>query len=420
MRVIVLGAGVIGVTSAYWLLREGFEVEVVERQPAAGLETSWGNGAIVHASSVEPWAAPGVPLQVLRWLGDETAPMLLRPRALPQMWRWGLGFLRNCSSRRFSANRLANLELALESVAAFAEIRAATRIAYDHAPDSVLKVYADQASLDAATAAHRALAPYGLVTERLEREACLAREPALALAAAPIAGGLLFPQDELGDCSKFSQGLAAWCAERGARFHYGTRVEALLQSEGRVVGALTDRGDITADAVVVALGSWTPRLLAPLGIPVPIYPVKGVSVTLPRRLWPEAPRMAILNDALHFALVPIGDRLRAVGSAEITGYDASPDPARIRAIVEAVARLFPQFRDCAASPEAVPWAGLRPVTPSGRPIIGRGPVPGLFINSGHGHTGWTLSAGSGKRLAAMVREAGQEAAGGGAGFQDAA
>jgi D-amino-acid dehydrogenase len=404
MRVIVLGGGCIGVASAYWLLADGHEVEIVERRAGVGLETSWGNGAIVHVSAVEPWAAPGVPRQVLRWLGQEDAPFLLRPSALPQMWRWGLGFLRNCNAGRFAANAKANLALALESAAAFAEIRAATGISYDHAPNSVLKTYATAEAFERAALAHAALAPLGLVTERLDREAALAREPALRPVADKVAGALFFPQDELGDCNKFTANLAAWCVARGARLHLEATVTGLDVQGGRVRAVQTSKGELAADAVVVALGSWTPFLLRPLGVRVPIYPVKGVSVTGPRRLWPDAPRMAILDDARHIALVPIGDRLRAVGSAEITGYDSQPDPGRIRAITERVAELFPQFRACAVSSEAVPWAGLRPVTPDGRPLIGPTGITGLFLNSGHGHTGWTMSAGSGRRLAACLRD----------------
>ncbi|WP_159711244.1 D-amino acid dehydrogenase [Geminicoccus flavidas] len=405
MRVVVLGGGVVGVASAYWLMQDGHQVELVERREAAGLETSWGNGAVIHVSSVEPWSAPGVPLQVLRWIGKEDAPFLLRLGALPRMWRWGLEFLRNCAEPRHRENARANLELALLSVRSMAEIRAATGITYDHAAHCVMKTFNDPVSLTAATAVHEALAPYGLITERLDVDACVAREPALAGSRDRLAGGLYFPQDEIGDCPKFAQGLAAWCAERGAVLHFGTTVERIELGQGLVTGVLTSKGRIAADAVVVALGSFSPFLLHGLGLKLPIYPVKGVSITAPRRLWPGAVRNAILDDAGHYALTPVGDRLRAVGTAEITGYDATPDPQRIRALVDKICVLFPEFGKVAASPEAVSWAGLRPVMPDGRPVIGQTRLPGLFLNTGHGHTGWTMAAGSGRRLAEAVRAA---------------
>ena len=408
MRVVVLGGGVVGVASAYWLMQDGHQVELVERREAAGLETSWGNGAVIHVSSVEPWSAPGVPLQVLRWIGKEDAPFLLRLGALPRMWRWGLEFLRNCAEPRHRENARANLELALLSARSMAEIRAATDIDYDHAGHCVMKTFGDPASLAAATAVHEALAPHGLVTERLDVTACVAREPALLANRDKLAGGLFFPQDEIGDCPKFAQGLAAWCAARGVRCHFGTTVERIEVAGGRVTGVITASGRIAADAVVVALGSFSPFMVRQLGIRLPIYPVKGVSITAPRRLWPDAVRNAILDDAGHYALTPVGDRLRAVGTAEITGYDTTPDPVRIRALVDKICVLFPGFRAVADSPEAVSWAGLRPVMPDGRPLIGKTALPGLFLNTGHGHTGWTMAAGSGRRLAAAIRaQAGQ-------------
>ncbi len=404
MRVVVLGAGVIGVATAYWLLRDGHEVEVIERRDAAGMETSWGNGAVIHVSSVQPWSAPGVPREVLGWLGREDAPMLLRPSAIPRMWRWGASFLRETRPARHRANALHNLELALLSARCMAAIRDVTAVRYDHAARCVLKTYPDEASLRAAADAHLSLAPHGLLTEVLSRRACLDREPALAEtdAAGGLAGGLFFPQDEIGDCNAFAQGLAAWCAGRGVRFRFGTTVGSLEVRAGRVSGVLTSTDWIAADAVVVALGSFSPALLRPHGIHVPIHPVKGVSVTLPRSFWPDGPRTAILDDARHLAFTPVGERYRMVGSAEVAGHDATPAPARIRALAGRVAEIFPRMRGCADDPRAVHWAGLRPMVPDGRPRIGPTAVAGLFLNTGHGHAGWTMAAGSGRRLADAV------------------
>jgi D-amino-acid dehydrogenase len=405
MRIVILGAGVVGVASAYWLHQAGHQVEVVERREGAGLETSWGNGAMIHVSSVQPWAAPGIPLKVLKWLGQEDAPMLLRPSAVPRMWRWGLGFLMAARPAAYEKGSLANLKLAMESAEAMGEIRAATGVQYDYAT-GVIKTFADQGSLDVAAAAHLALAPHGLRTEVLTREQCVAMEPALGPVGEQIAGGLTFPQDEIGDCNKFSQGLAAWLEEQGVRFHWNTAVQDVVLKGGRVAGVRVERAggaaELPADAAVVALASHSVPLLKRLGIAMPIYPVKGVSVTLPRSVWPDGPRKAILDDARKFALTPLGDRYRIVGSAEVGDDDTTPSPTRIAALTRNVAAMFPQLRDCEAMPGAVSWAGLRPMVPDAQPRTGPTRIPGLWTNTGHGHTGWTMAAGSGRRLATLM------------------
>jgi D-amino-acid dehydrogenase len=405
MRITILGAGVIGVASAYWLHQAGHQVEVVERREGAGLETSWGNGAMIHVSSVQPWAAPGIPLKVLKWLGQEDAPMLLRPSAVPKMWRWGLGFLMAARPAAYEKGSLTNLKLAMESAAAMGEIRAATGVQYDYAT-GVIKTFADQGSLDMAAAAHLALAPHGLRTEVLTREQCVAKEPALGPAAEKIAGGLTFPQDEIGDCNKFSQALAAWLEARGVRFHWKTTVQDVVLKGGRVVGVRVESdggaAELPADAVVVAMASHSVPLLTRLGIAMPIYPVKGVSVTLPRSAWPEGPRNAILDDARKFALTPLGDRYRMVGLAEVGDDDTTPSPRRIGMLTRGVASLFPQLADCESMPGAISWAGLRPMVPDAQPRTGPTRIPGLWTNTGHGHTGWTMAAGSGRRLAALM------------------
>lgn len=402
MRIVVVGGGIVGVMAAWWLARDGHAVELVERRAGAALETSFANGAIVHASSIEPWSGPGVPWRILRWLGREDAPLLLRPKVLPEIWRWGLSFLAACTAERHRAAAVRNLALALDSLLGLALIRAETGIAYDHRPAAVLKIQRDAAALETAVRAHAPLAAAGLRVERLDRAGLVAREPALAPVADRLAGALLFPQDEIGDCAAMARGLAERCAERGVRLHWDTRVLGFKLAAGRLAAVATDRGELAAEAAVVAAGPWTPALLAPLGLRVPIAPVKGVSLTAPRRLWPEAPRHAILDDAAHYALVPVGERLRLAGSAEFTGFEAAPAPARIRALVDRVAELFPAMREVAAGPEAVAWAGLRPMTPGGEPLIGPSRIPGIWLDCGHGHMGWTLAAGSARRLAAQI------------------
>ena len=399
---VVLGAGVVGTASAWYLLKGGNRVEVVERQPAAGLETSEANGGVIHASEAEPLSRPGMPRMILHWLGKENAPLLLRYGAIPRMWRWGLAFAANCAPERFRANTLANLALALHSVRALQEIGAETGIAYDRATSGVLKIYRSRDSLDAATRGCALLVEHGFLLERVDAADCVARVLALTEVGRSLAGGLYFPRDEVGDCNKFTQGLAAACEAAGATYHYGTAVQRLETAGGRVTGVITERGRIAADRVVVALGSFTGPLLRAVGVNVPIYPVKGLSITFPRGGWNGAPRMPVIDDSKLFGLAPIGDRLRIAGSAEITGYDTIPSDARCMAIVANAAQTFPELERHFDRTRARLWAGLRPMTPTGTPIIGRTKFEGLWVNAGHGHLGWTLACGSGRVLADLI------------------
>ena len=399
---IVLGAGVLGVATAYYLNRAGDRVTVVERQPAAAMETSWGNGAIIHASEIEPWSQPGMPRNILRWLGREDAPLLLRYSAIPHMWRWGLNFALNCSVSRFRKHCETNLALALHSLRSLQEIRGETGIAYDCATNGVMKIFRSQPALDNAERSLRLFEPGGLVFRRVTAAQAIELEPALTGSQAELAGALLFPRDEVGDCNKFTQGLATECARRGVEFRYQTIANGIETERGRAIGVVTDRGRIASSRVVVALGSFSHPMLRKLGIGVPIYPVKGVSITFPRNLWNDAPRIPVIDDAHLFGLVPIGDRVRVSGSAEITGYDARPAEARCLAIVANASRTFPALKGAFRDDQAVFWAGLRPVTPAGTPLIGRTRVDGVWINSGHGHLGWTMACGSGRVLADLM------------------
>jgi D-amino-acid dehydrogenase len=381
MPVIVLGAGAVGVATAWYLRKAGHEVTVVERQDGAALETSWGNGGVIHASEVEPWSQPGMPLKILKWLGQENAPLLLRYGAIPHMWRWGLAFARNCTPEKFAANSRANLELALYSLRSLQEIGGETGIQYDRATKGVLKIYRSKESLDGAARACDMLARHGLRYERIDVARCVDIEPALSSTSNTLAGALYFERDEVGDCNKFTQGLAAACAERGVRFHYKTTVQSIEAPQGKVTGVMTGAGRIPADSVVVALGSFTAPLLARLGIHVPIYPVKGVSITFPRGAWNSAP---------------------ISGSAEITGYDATPAMPRAEAIIANASFTFPELSRHLDRSQARIWAGLRPVSPAGTPIMGPAAIGGLYVNAGHGHLGWTLACGSGRVVADMV------------------
>jgi D-amino-acid dehydrogenase len=402
MTTLVLGAGAVGTATAWYLRKAGHDVVVVERQKEAGMETSWGNGGVIHASEVEPWSQPGMPSKIIKWLGQENAPLLLRYGAIPHMWRWGIDFARNCTPEKFRANARANLELALHSLKSLQEIGAEARITYDRATRGVLKIYRVKESLDSAQRSSDFLAQHGLLYERVDPDRCIALEPALRDTKSTLAGGLYFARDEVGDCNKFTQGLAAACAERGVRFHYGETAQDIEVSGQRVTAVITNRGRIAADTIVVAMGSFTTPLLKKIGVRVPIYPVKGISITFPRGAWNSAPSMPVIDDSKLFGLVPIGDRMRISGSAEITGYDTTPAPSRAQAIVENASFTFPAMKRHLDLSKARIWAGLRPVSPAGTPIIGRTRFEGLWVNAGHGHLGWTLACGSGRVAADLI------------------
>jgi D-amino-acid dehydrogenase len=402
MTIVVLGAGAVGTATAWYLRKSGHDVVLVERRTEAAMETSWGNGGVIHASEVEPWSQPGMPVKIIKWLGKENAPLLLRYGAIPHMLRWGIEFARNCTPEKFRENAKSNLHLALHSLKSLQEIGAETGINYDRATRGVLKIYRSGEALDGAERSTAFLARHGLLYERVGTERCVELEPALRGTASTLAGALYFARDEVGDCNKFTQGLAAACAAQGVKCRFGETAERIEARGDRVQAVITDRERIVADAVVVAMGSFTAPLLARNGIRVPIYPVKGVSITFKRADWNNAPTMPVIDDSKLFGLVPIGDRMRISGSAEITGYDTTPAVARAEAIAANASFTFPEMRRHFDISTSRVWAGLRPVSPSGTPIIGETRIRGLWINAGHGHLGWTLSCGSGRLIADLI------------------
>ncbi|MBS0336061.1 MAG: D-amino acid dehydrogenase [Proteobacteria bacterium] len=404
MRVLVLGAGVIGVTSAWYLTRAGHEVTLVDRQPDPGLETSRANGGQISAGHAEPWASPDVIPKVLRWLGREDAPLLFRPRADWAQWEWGLRFLRECLPGRFERNTRNLAGLALHSRDCLKALRAETGIEYDQVTRGILQFCVDEAEFEAVSRHAQAMNRYGIRREVKSAPECLAIEPALGRAATPVVGGVFTPEDESGDAHKFTQRLARLAVERGAVFLGGASVEAVESAGDRIVaarlsGAKAQR--VEADAFVVALGSYSPQLLRPLGIRIPVYPLKGYSITIPlsARAAEIAPTISLSDEAGKVVISRLGDRLRAAGTAELNGYDLQVNAVRCASILERVKGLFPGIADEA---QVEPWAGLRPATPTNAPAVGRTRYSNLFLNTGHGTLGWTLACGSGRAIAEIV------------------
>lgn len=399
MKVLVLGAGVVGITSAWYLAEAGHEVVVIDRQPAAGLETSFANGGQISVSHAEPWANPHAPALALSWMGREDAPLLFRPRWDPALFAWGLRFLRECTPGRTRANIRDIVSLALYSRRCLQQLRAATGIEYDHLERGILHIYTDRKEFSAAVEAAAVMREHGCDRRTISADECIAVEPTLKRIRPQLVGGDFTVDDESGDAHRFTQNLAALCAARGVRFHYDTPIERLAAAGGRIVGVVAGGELFTADAYVVALACETPLLLRPLGLRAPIYPGKGYSATIPLSPDSVAPTVSVTDDGHKIVFSRLGQRLRVAGTAEFNGYDRSLNPVRCQALLTRTLELFPDLRP-AGEPEY--WAGLRPVTPSNLPLIGRTRLPNLYLNAGHGTLGWTLACGSGAALADLL------------------
>lgn len=400
MKVLVLGAGVVGVTSAWYLARAGHEVTVVDRQPAAGLETSFANGGQISPCHAEPWANPATPRTALKWMGREDAPLVFRwQRWDPALWTWGVRFLMNCNAQRMRVNIDRCLRVALYSRACLQSLRAETGIEYDQKSLGILHIYRDPASFEHAMEAARVMGDFGLVRESKTPDQALDLEPALAAVHPQLAGAIYTPGDESGDAHRFTQTLAALAAAKGVTFQYGTTIQGFEIDGDRVVSVATDKGRLRADSFVLSLGSWSPRLARQVGLSLPIYPAKGYSATVAVTDPARAPMMAITDDEHKLVYSRLGDRLRCAGTAELAGWDLSMNQLRAKAVATRSASLFPGAGDFDG---ASLWAGLRPVTPDSVPIIGRSRFPNLVLNTGHGTLGWTMSCGSGRVLADIV------------------
>jgi D-amino-acid dehydrogenase len=403
MKVVVLGGGIVGVSTALFLARDGHEVAVIDRQPGVAMECSYANGGYVAVSQAVPWSAPGVPRKTLLGMLRPDPPILLHARQLPNIWRWGVEFLRCSRAQTSWQNTLHVLRLAIYSFDALKQARGEAGIEYGAVARGCLKVFSDRESLEKTIAVSEKQRPFGLSYRTLTRAECIELAPALAPKADTLAGGIHFPDEENGDCYAFARGAESWCRTRGVSFLFGAPVRALAHDGARITAVVTDAGTVQADAYVLAAGADSPLLVRPLGVRLPIVPIKGYSYTLPRAAWPEAPRLPVLDEKRKFGFAPLGaDRLRFTGFAELQGYDTRPEARRAQAFVGAFTGLFPQLKPVFAAHAPAPFCCLRPVTPSGLPILGRSRYANLWYNVGQGHLGWTLAHGCARILAALI------------------
>jgi D-amino-acid dehydrogenase len=405
MNVIVLGAGLLGVTSAYFLRQQGFEVTVVDRQASPAAETSFANGGQISVSHAEPWANPSAPLKVLKWLGKEDAPLLFRIRADMRQWLWGLQFLRECTPARTRHNIQQIVRLGTYSRDVLQQLRRDIGITYDERTQGILHFYTSQKEFDGAEAPAAQMRALGCDRRVISADEAVKIEPALRHIRPQLAGATYTAEDESGDANRFARELVHRCEEDGVQFLMSHTVTALREAGGRIdhVEATDIEGRfqcLRADAYVLAMGSLSPLYAKPLGISLPIYPAKGYSVTMPVKDEKAAHQVSLTDDEYKLVFSRLGNRLRIAGTAELNGYDRDLNRVRCGAIVQRVEELFPGAGDAR---QAQFWTGLRPATPSNVPLIGRSKLPNLYLNTGHGTLGWTHSCGSGKSIARIVR-----------------
>ena len=399
MRVIVLGAGVIGVTTAYYLARRGAEVTVLDRQPGPGLETSFANAGELSYGMTSPWAAPGVPRKAIKWILMKYRPLILHPLISPTMWGWCLRLLMNCNPASYRVNKSRMVRISNYSRDALTDLMRELPLQFDQREMGTLQLFRSEKQMAASKADQEVLAEFGSPFEVLDRDGCIGAEPGLAHVADKFVGGLRLTADRTGDCRMFTLALAEKAADLGVKFRYGVTINGFAMERLKVTGVDTTEGRETADRYVCCMGPYAPVVLKSVGIKVPIYPIKGYSITLPVTDPGAAPQSTVMDETHKVAITRLGNRIRVAGQAEIYGYNKSLDREDTDTVRYVVNDLFPKGGDVT---KAEGWTGLRPMTPDGTPIIGPTQYDNLFINSGHGTLGWTMSAGSGRLTADLV------------------
>jgi len=382
-------------------LQNGHQVTVVDRRHASAQETSFANGGQISACHATPWANASTPKQILGWFGREEAPLLFRMRFDPQLFSWGLRFLRNCTDARARINLEKALRVAIYSRDCLRTLRDELDLEYDHSTRGILHICRTEQDMVAVEKATTQMQEYGLNRKLVSPQECLSIEPALRDATAPIIGGSFTPDDESGDARKFTERLSEHCIAKGAAFHFNTNITGLVHDQRKITCAQTDKGDIHADAFLVCLGSYSPLMLAPLGIKLPIYPCKGYSISIDTTGYSGAPKTALIDDSVKMVYSRLGSHLRVAGTAELDGYNLRMSPRRQKLIVDKALELFP---NSGSRSNIDFWSGLRPVTPDSAPVLGDTKYGNLYLNTGHGTLGWTMSCGSAKAVADLISD----------------
>ncbi|WDL84411.1 D-amino acid dehydrogenase [Aeromonas bestiarum] len=399
MKIVVLGGGVIGVASAWYLAKAGHQVTLLERRDGVALETSHANAGQISPGYASPWAAPGIPLKAAKWLLQKHAPFTVRPTSDPFQLRWMLKMFANCTPAAYAINKGRMVRLAEYSRDCMKGLRDELALDYEGRQLGTLQLFRSEIQLDASKRDIEVLEEYGVPYQSLDANGCEGVEPALTRVRGKIVGGLRLPGDETGDCFRFTKALAAEAQKLGVEFVFNCAIDEIELAQGRAVAVRAGEQRFKADAIVCALGSYATGLLRPLGLDLPVYPVKGYSLTLPMTNRDAAPRSTVLDETYKVAITRFDERIRVGGMAELSGFNLALNPKRYDTLAMVVGDLFPEGGDIQ---QAEFWTGLRPMTPDGTPLVGPSPVPGLWLNTGHGTLGWTMAAGSGQLLADLI------------------
>lgn len=399
MKVLVLGSGITGVTSAWYLAEQGHEVVVIDRQPDAAEETSFANAGQLSFGMSSPWAAPGIPLKAIKWMFQSHAPFKVRPSLNPAQWQFMLSMLANCNEKSYNINKSRMVRVSEYSRHCINALQEQLVLPFEQRKQGLLQVFRTQKQIDDAAKDIKVLKAFDVPHAMLNVEQCIANEPALARVKDKLVGGLHFPEDQTGDCNIFTKSLRKKCEEKGVNFKFNTDIEALLKEGDTIMGVKTSNGIETGDQVLVCMGSYSPFLLNPLGIRLPVYPIKGYSLTIDVKDDADAPQSTIMDETYKVAITRFDKRIRAAGTAELADFNDDMPKARLATITDSVTSLFPQGGDMSTVEY---WTGFRPATPDGTPIIGATPYKNLWLNTGHGTLGWTMGPGSGKLIADLI------------------
>ena len=399
MKVLVLGSGITGITSAWYLAEQGHEVVVIDRQPDAAEETSFGNAGQLSFGMSSPWAAPGIPLKAIKWMFQSHAPFKVRPSLNPAQWQFMLSMLANCNEKSYNINKSRMVRVSEYSRHCINTLQDQLALPFEQRKQGLLQVFRTQKQIDDAAKDIKVLNAFDVPHAMLNVEECIAQEPALARVKDKLVGGLHFPEDQTGDCNIFTKSLRKKCEEKGVIFKFNTDIEALLNDGDTITGVDTSNGIETADQVLVCMGSYSPFLLNPLGMRLPVYPIKGYSLTIDVKDDADAPQSTVMDETYKVAITRFDKRIRAAGTAELADFNDDMPKARLATIADSVTSLFPEGGNIET---AEYWTGFRPATPDGTPIIGATPYKNLWLNTGHGTLGWTMGAGSGKLIADLI------------------
>ncbi len=410
MKITIIGSGLLGLSTAYHLMQEGHQVTIVERQADSALETSFANGGLLTPSLCEPWNAPGVLFEMLKWIGREDSPLLMRPKALPSLFLWGLSFLRNSTRSRYEESIFRNTRLAKYNLDVMDEMAGKIPLSNFGGGLGTMKVCRQAAELDEVRKMAEFLSPENIKFKMLDKNEAFALEPSLKPLGDKVAGGIYFPEDRFGDAHQFCAELTQYLKNNGAQFLFNTRAINMTTKGGRVSQIETDQGSLSADAFILAAGSYSPIIANKAGVKIPVKPCKGYSLTLELDGWTGAPKIPVIDHSLHAVVAPLGNKIRVAGTAEFNGYDTSLHEGRLQNLFDLLGDIFPKSTPYINEATTTKWTGLRPVSASGVPIISQTKVKNLYLNTGHGHLGWTTAAASGKALSDLIcgKEAGIE------------